>query len=378
MSSDPFAPSTPPSVTPVFARPNDEGGDKYYYCESRPYMRMTEYLSVAKSDLIGPWMGKMAALRCASYLVHAGLHVPDLSTEAGVVLESWIDEESIRVLDAHDAVRQACDWTFNMREGFRYRDHKSRLGRIVHHANYQYALDPGAAKRMSDEDWIDWMRAKARKMEIIPADVRLRYEALGKSLEDVELDLAHHCLPYVKQKIAWNESFLPDWEMIGLDLAVFCDAEDGSPLYAGTPDEIYWLTKTNFEKAGRHWPFPDITRARILSDDKTTNVARHKSHPMQVAGYARAGFFFDYLEQKRYDVPEFHGVAVSYMQPKTALDYWLFVGEDTIDQLFEGTQLCMDLYRFLHDMPRATRKRKYIPPKPVKGSRPFPISLGGN
>jgi hypothetical protein len=368
-------------VTPVYARPSDDGdGSPHYIYDSRPYVRMTEYLSVAKSDLIGPWMGKMAALRAASYLVHAGLATPDCETNTGLALEEFVDAEAIRVVDAPDAVRRIMDWSFVMREGFRYRDHKSRVGRVVHHANYQYAMTPGDCMRWTDEQWLDWMRWKARKLQLITPEIVSRYEEFGteKGLEDIELDLAHHSLPYVRQKIAWNEQFLPDWEMIGLDLAVFTDDDEGNPLYAGTTDEMYWLSKANFERAGRHWPFPDRDRAFILSDDKTTNVARHKSHPMQVAGYARAGFIYDFVEKSVIDMPEFHGVAISYMLPKKdQLDYWLFVGEDTIDQLFEGTCLCIDLWRFMHDMPRASRKRKFTPPKPKKGARPCPITIGG-
>lgn len=348
--------------------PAGDGQDSYKW-GGLYYPRVTSILNLAKgsSTHLDHWHAKQAAMAAAAPLVHAGLYTPG----ADDALEDFVEAQPMRQLDAHAAIMEAANWRSNMREGDRYRDHKSRIGRLVHHASYHFALGTPVA----ESDRIDWFKATAIDLQLLTPVVLQRYDELGKSPESVLTDLAYEALPYWQNKRAWYEMFKPDHEMVGLGMAAFSESSG----YAGTPDEDYWLSQRHYEAAGLRWPFGK-PRARILSDDKTTNRKRIKLHALQVAAYAQADFFGSYADHSQHAIPQYDGICPLYIPPTLGekCDAWLFVGEEVQCELADGFFALNQVYRLLNNMPRANRAVKFTVRKEKKGERTCPIQIGGN
>lgn len=363
---DPFAKQSEKVTRPDFSPAGD--GDESYRWKGQEYTRVTTVLNVKpQNDRLQAWACRLACFATLEPFHNAGL-LPNFEPDDKFL--EWIEGRSIQPRTTEEAMLAMVDYSHNLREAFRYRDHKARVGRLVHHASYHYAL----GTPISESDRIDWFKGQAHDLKLVGGAETARWEALGKTYDDALTDLAYAALPYWQNKLKWYEAFKPDWEMVGLDVAVFNSETET----AGTPDELFWLSQRNYEKAGLKWEFGK-PRALILSDDKTTNSTRVKEHAFQVAAYARGTFFGHYQDQSEHPIPDVDATCVLYMRPVAgeAVKPWLHVGEQVIDENFEIFCAANDVWRGHHDMPKASRVRKYREVKAKRGERACPIQIGG-
>ncbi len=341
-----------------YSRPKD--GQSTYVWKGVELPRVTEILGIAPGNHLMNWYAKVSALRCAASLVHAGLHMPDDKT--GAELEKFVDSEAIRVIEPHDAIEQACNWEFNRREPERYRDTRAWIGQLAHHWFYNHAL----GIRIGDNDRIDWLTATARSLKLVPEYVAKRFETYGKSLDDIETDLAFHALPHIDSGMKFIEAFKPEWEAIGLEAVAISESEG----FAGTCDWFAKFKKSDFQKANRGWNYPGQT-ATIGGDWKTGTES--KSHRVQVAAYMRADFIGLVEDHSEHPVPEVDGIAVVYTKNAQEPVFREWIGKETIDALYEGFCGLCAYYRLINDLPKASRSRKFSEPKAKRGERGCPF-----
>lgn len=364
---DPFEKASAPVADVPQYQPAGDGDDSYIW-RGEKFTRVTAVLGSAKTDTdaLSAWFGKQACFATLEPLYNAGL-LPNF--DAADEFLAWCERRSIRPTSQDEALELCARWQLNMREGFRYRDHAADIGRLVHHASYHYAL----GTKVNESDRIEWFMMTARELQLLTDDAILRWELLGKTEEDALKDLAYQALPYWQNKRAWYEKYMPDHVMVGLQMASF----NSSTQTAGTPDEDFYLWRKHWEAAGLSWPFGK-ERVRVISDDKTTNTMRRKEHALQVAAYARGEWFGSYSDLQEYPVPDYDGLMVLYIsrEPETPVTSWTFVGEETIDDLFELFCAANTLYRGLRDMPKAARRTKFVERKQRKGERSCPIKIG--
>lgn len=352
----------PDENRPDFDRPG--GKNHTYRWRGKDYPRVTHILDMAPGQYLLSWYAKVSALRCAAPLVHAGLYTPDLNDPLKAELEHFVDSEAIRVLDQEDAIKQACEWNLNMREPERYRDLRGNIGSLCHHAVYEVALGLVAPTH----DWIPTLCGYADQLQLVDRERIERFAALGKSYESIVEDIAHHALPFVQSAMDWIEKMRPEWEAVGQEAVVVNDSE----CYAGTMDSLVWYRKDVWEKAGQHWPYP-MPKALVETDFKTSG-SLSRSYDFQMAAYARGEFIGLMNDHTEHPLPEIHGIAILHIKPqepsKLARHY---IGDEAIDKLFAGFCGLNAYYRVLHDLPPATRSRRYSVHKQKKGARECPI-----
>ncbi len=374
MSSNPFEEPESPAPKELYARPGD--GGEFYYWLGQEYKRATSFLDSHKGNHLAVWMAEQAVMSAVAPLVHAGLYVPDCDTVAGLKLEAFVDGRPMRQLSPAEAIAETADIDFHKLEGHRYRDYKAGLGQLEHHAAYEFAL--AGRNPFREVDIIDWAMATARDLKVFGPAAVARFEACGKSLEDAERDLAFAAKPHIERKFEWNNLYLPEWNMIGKGVAVFSKTDDGLPLSAGTPDEDFYLSRAVWEKVGKfRWPFGDNPRPRILNDDKNSNTEDQVTHLYQVGGYARHDFIGCYDDKSVHEIPDFDAIAISYISPE-GVNFWAFNGRDKIDHFGAIFFAMVNLHFMMQGRPSCERRTKYVAPKPVKGSRPCPIAIGGS
>jgi len=376
MSTDPFdKPKKAKGEQLPYARPEDGGLD---YCwDGVRYRRVTSILDMAPGAYLNLWYGKMAALSAAAPLVHSGLLIR--ADDAGERIEADdLDEftlgQTLHQMDDREAIQMVGDWRYHMKGGERNRDHKGRIGTLLHHFKYEYAL----GLRVHETDLIDWGIERVRKMRLLPEDMVARYAEFGKKEETLERELATAVKPYIVNAVAWRELFKPDDEATGLETAVFHEGE----LYAGTRDGVCVITKANWEAAGKMWVFKKPS-ARVVLDYKTSRSLR-KSYDFQCAAYARAEFVGMFEDQTKLEMEDVDGILILHIRPgEEGCNYRLIhddmdggglSGRDKIDMLFEGFCGLNAFHRAFNDMPRAPRARKFTPtPKTAKGNREVPF-----
>jgi hypothetical protein len=343
-----------------YSRPKD--GQSTYVWKGIEYPRVTDILSIAPGNHLMSWYAKVASLRAAAWLVHAGLFTPPVEDPMQAELEKWVDDEAIRIVDPVEAIKMACDWKFNMREAERYRDHAARIGSLGHHWVYNYAL----GVRISESDRIDWLKAEARNLKLIPKDVIERYEALGKDIDSVETDLAFHAVPHIESWLKWNEVFQPDWIAIGLEAVVINEEES----CAGTCDGWAKFHKSAWEKSGMAWPFPN--QSALLTGDLKTGSAS-KTHLMQVAAYSRSSYIALMGDQTEHPIPESEGMFIVYTKGVEQAKFKLYAGREAIDDGYDAFCGINAAYRIMHDLPKCSRIRKLGAQKEKRGDRTCPF-----
>lgn len=389
---DPFDESAIPKPSePMFARAGD---GKFYTWKGRKYLRVTHTIGMAPGQGLMSYHAKVAALTCAAWLVHGGLYTPPMPTEAPLrtpefdampngfdaedpeedgalealmaEIERYVDARPMLGITPERAIQGAVNWVSNMREPMRYRDHKGRIGSLAHLVRADIAL--GLRTSLPDVQYV--AELASAKIGFDPA-VLARYEALGKSKDDVILDLAFHALPHAVNFWTRHEAYRPEYEALGIESAVFSSQRD----YAGSADGIGTYRKDLWQANNDgKWPFePGLRKARVVEDDKTSNYLA-SSVRFQLGAYAAADFIGDYADFSEHPMPEIHGLVAWHSTP-TGMSPPKAWGANCI-QPFADTFLGLHDYVLgLMDLPRSSRGRK-DKPQP-KGQRDCPIFVGG-
>jgi hypothetical protein len=239
---------------PYWARPTEDR--QTYIWNGIEYPRVTAILGSSGGQYLIPWSGKMAALRAAAHLYQAGVESSDED------LKAFMDTKVERDLSMEQAHAEIMHWASVMREGERYRDHKARIGSLVHHWAYQHAF----GLRVKPRDMEDHLMQSAMDLDLLPDATVPMLQAL-----------AHSAYAYVLSYNEWVENAMPEWEMIGLEACVirfYTFTEEGESRddgYAGTTDGKFTLQQSVYEKSF-DWPeaWPRNKTSRRV-DFKTSN-----------------------------------------------------------------------------------------------------------
>lgn len=367
------------------------GDGKYYTWAGRKYPRVTSILAVAPGEHLMAYHAKVAALRAAAPLIHAGLLVPTSQPSARYLefdaldewddvpnmdaaaaldtmaqLERYVDCEAMKMLSQEEAIAMACDWRSNMNEPFRYRDHKGRIGHVAHWAKADIAM----GLRTSEPN-VEYLASLTAAKMVWPEEVVQRYEDLGKTVDDMTLDLAHHALPHALNVWEFVQLYRPEYEMIGVEAVVINRDEE----YAGTLDEIAIYRKDIWQDQNQgKWPFDHgVRRARLIGDLKTSNHLAN-SVRFQLAAYAKASFIGVMQDQTEHAMPEFDGMIALHSKPEEGMVVKTW-GAHCIDPCFECFRGLNSYYRGLSNLPRSSRGR--IDKPAPRGQRDCPIFVGG-
>lgn len=252
------------------------GDTPEYTIDGQKFLRVSEVLDGFKGPNLPPWYAKMAALRAASWLAHAGL----LKREDPVLAE-FIEDEPMRAMSMEDACMAAADWASNMREAERYRDFRAAVGSLTHYA--KEALCTG----VKVERWQDWMFARAMEPGFLDEEALARFAHYGYDQERVARDYASHADRHWRSLERYLRLLKPRYHPSGAEIVV-CHTE---MRYAGTIDGdqvVYekadWIRAKSSLPNLPDWPLPDKTTMVALEDLKTSTSIR-ESMRYQLAAY---------------------------------------------------------------------------------------------
>lgn len=337
------------STEQLFARPKD--GEDSYQFQGRAFPRVTTVLGTAASEHLYGWHAAEAAKEAALHLVHAGCVGSDEIRERAEARPP----QSISMDEAHARV---LNWQDNSKAAFRYRDHKGRIGSLVHHYAYHRTIS-GRPKNL-----LTWLRAKALEPNTFPPDVIDRFRELGKDLEDLAADLAFRAQPYVESYEKWLDAFRPEFDGVGLEAFVANDEEE----YAGTCDAWATFRRSVWSQHGP-WEFPGDS-ARIVCDYKTSN-SLSQDVVCQLAAYAFATAIVHEPSSTLLPVPEWDGVLALHLQDSGAMSkVRVWASKSDVASAYEfGFLPLLERWRWTQNRPqpvKSRRARKAAAPKPSK------------
>lgn len=373
---DPFYEGEIEEATPN-VRYQKAGESNFYFWDFKKYLRVSAVLSQASGNGLVAWNGQQASLRAASYLVHSGLYVPSSESTADAQLEAFVDGEAIRKYDAQSwpsnvprtlglspgqawAIWEASQWTSNSIEGERYRDHKGRIGSVQHAASFARfmgTLPPGELLEAIMPICYDQIRGEEAMLA--------RFEALGKSADDVALDLAHHAKPYVEHTLTWIDAYKPEPYALGVETVVI-DPEGGC---AGTRDLLAMFKKADWEKNGTSFPF-DGSEAMVTVDYKNSNKLSGNVR-FQLGKYASSPMIANFADYTEHTNPESAGLLALHVGPEgTAMRHWTRECIEPFTEVFDGLLIYS---RGMRNLPRARRATKVAKATAKLGERPCPF-----
>ena len=346
---------------PYYARRDNDG---FYTWQGVKYPSVTTVLGSAPGQYLMAWYGKQAAMKAASHLIQAG--IVELNPQDSHFFEfcSGIVPRSIT---KEEAVKEIMDWASNMRQAERYRDHKARIGSIVHHYIYKRAL----GLPPSEKDMLDRLRSIAIELSLFdsPSEAML-----------TEIAVSAHA--YVLSAEEWIERAAPEWDMIGQEAVVVRRDRVGKSGYAGTTDCIFTIRKRTYE---RHYPWMwEGVKRKFAGDFKTSNSLA-KSLQAQVEAYANADFIGLMATGEEIEIPSSDAIAAIHIGPHpsateitdeygTLVSHTKQVGTKMYTwprnpETFEAFLGLCRWYSWAENVPRseqAAQKRKPAEPKPSK------------
>lgn len=356
------------------------GNDRFYYWDYKKLLRVSAVLDQASGSGLLKYAGEQAAKRAAASLVHSGLYVPNSETISDFVLEQFIDGEAIRqceigewppnvqrivgLSEAHAwAIYDACQWMSNSIESERYRDHKGRVGTLQHTATFHKFMGS-----LPQGDLLEAILPFAYELIRPLDDMLARYATLGKTLEDVAVDLAHHALPHVKSSFKWIDLYRPEPHVLGTEVVVM----DQSAGYAGTRDLLATFRKDVWEAAEGHaWPFADAGTSAVITVDWKNSNKISPSVRFQLAAYATAPMIANYDDQSEHANPESDGLLALHITPEGAsAKHW---NRDAIEPFADAFHGLLSYARAFGNLPRAVRTKKAVAAKEKKGERQCPF-----
>ena len=257
--------------TPYYARPH--GGDHYTWAGQK-YRRVTGILGEAPGQFLMTWAAKQASLRCAAHLYDAGLvNIPVGDEE----LYEFCAGHTPRDITPEQAYVEILAWSKNLRESERYRDFKSRVGSIVHHAFYRHAL----GDRIPQKDLVEYLSSFVTELGLFRDPARPEFVPTKSMIET----LAVAAESYTLSVFEWIEKAQPEFEEIGLEAVIVhygTEEEDYLDAYAGATDAKFTLEKTKYEK---HFDWIwEGNKIKPRADLKSSNTLP-KSVILQVTAY---------------------------------------------------------------------------------------------
>lgn len=336
----------------LFARPKD--GEDSYQFQGRSFVRVTSVLSTIASEHLYGWHGSEAAKEAALHLLHAGMHGTD---ELRELAQSRPPQE----ISLDEAYKRILNWQDNAKAAFRYRDHKGRIGSLLHHYAYHRTISGKPA------DLLAWLKAKAMEAGVFPDDVLERFKQLGKDIETLATDLAFRTEPYARSYELWLDAFQPEFDGVGLEAFVANDLEE----YAGTCDAWAVFKKTVWEKHGP-WEFGGDS-ARLVCDYKTSK-SLSQDVICQLAAYAHATAIVHEPSGTLLDLPEHDGVLALHIQDSGGMaKVRAWANLDQIRGAYEyGFLPLLERWRWSQDKPQPVKSRrasKAAAPKPSKAEK---------
>lgn len=218
------------------------------------------------------WYGKMAAEESANILA---------KFESGILKED-------------EAFEQIKDWKSRMTAAIRYRDHKGRIGSIVHHWLYEKALG------ISIRDLNPWIFATIESLQLVKRE---------ESGDDYTTTLGIAAADYIRRASAWYDKFAPEWEAIGQE-AVVVNKTIG---YAGTCDGIGIFHRSKWPKEYK-WVWADKDSVRLLVDFKTSKSVKD-TYWWQVEAYRHAEFIGLMEDGSEHETPLTEGSVIIHIKP---------------------------------------------------------------
>jgi hypothetical protein len=331
----------------LFSRPKD-GEDSYTY-QGRAFVRVTSVLGMRGSEHLYAWYGTQAAKAAALPLAQVGLTDDE-------ELRELVQSRPQELISQETAIRRACDWRRNAVEAMRYRDHKGRIGSLMHHYAYARALGEDVGARL------EWLTARAMAPGVFPEDVIGRYAELGKSRQDLAQHLAFSAEPYCRSYERWLDMFQPEFEGVGLEAFVASESEE----YAGTCDAWATFKRPVWEKHGPwEWKADEV----CLVTDYKTSKSLSQDVICQLAAYAHADGIVHEPSGQVYPLPEWHGVLALHLQDSgSPAKTRVWSNPDDITNAFENGFLPMlERWRWEQNRPqpvKSRRARRQAAPKP--------------
>lgn len=336
-------------VFQLFARPQD--GEDSYQFQGRAFVRVTSVLSTISNDRLYGWYGVEAAKEAALHLVHAGC----VGSEE---IRQRAEARPPQSISFDEAYARILDWKDNAKAAIRYRDHKGRIGSLLHHYTYARAIGENTGKLLV------WLKQEAMKPNVFPQDVLDRYAELGKSHEDLAADLAFRTRPYAESYELWLDAFQPEFEGTGLEAFVANDDEE----YAGTCDAWATFKKSVWEKHGP-WEWQGDS-ALLVCDYKTSN-SLSADVICQLAAYANATAIVHEPSASLLPLPEWDGAAALHLQESGGMArIRAWSNRTDINAAYEfGFLPLLERWRWSQNRPqpvKSRRAKKAAAPKPSK------------
>ena len=309
----------PLGTLPYYARPKDKEHD--YVWRGVEYPRVTHVLGTIGKHHLYNWYAKMAAVECAEIVA---------KIENGI-------------LSQEDGFAQIKDWQTRMTKPIRDRDHKGRIGSIVHHYLYERALGLDLRNRQV------WTMNTIENLQL-----------LKRSEEDFDNDYAMTLATlssfYIDGAEDWLAKFNPDWEAIGQE-AVVINEEYG---YAGTCDGIARFSRKTWPK-DQTWNF-EQDEVRLLVDFKTSNAIQDTFF-WQVEAY-RHGQFIGLMEDgsqhevlTENGVPLTDGSMILHITPDTGV---ATITAKPNPEIFEAFVSLIHVYNSLELKPSTQKVKKIV------------------
>ena len=309
-----------PLVLPYYARP-EENHD--YVWRGVEYPRVTHVLGTIAKPNLYMWHAKMAAQECSDLLE---------KFDKGILTEQ-------------DAFDQIGDWQTRMTAPIRYRDHKGRIGSIVHHYLYELAMGDSTGDR------------RAWTMNTIEALHLLKHEESYEN--DYALTLAIQAEFYMDHVEDWLRTFKPEWDAIGQEAVVVNETYG----YAGTCDGIAVFRQKDWPK-NMTWNFEQDV-VRLLVDFKTSKYLQD-TFWWQVEAY-RHGEFIGLVEDGSQHhvltdtgIPMTDGSMILHIKPDTAIDT---ITSKPNEHLWEAFVSLIHVYNTLGEKASTQKVKKIVQAK---------------
>lgn len=295
----------PSGALPYYARPSEKHD---YVWKGVELPRVTHILNTIGSEHLRAWYAKMAAEDCANILVRA---------ESGF----------ISMDQAHEDIR---NWKERMVAPIKYRDHKGRIGSIVHHFLYEHALG------ISLSNLPAWITATIDSLQLVKRE---------ESNDDYASTLARASEPYILRVQDWLKKFEPEWEAIGQE-AVVVNETFG---YAGTCDAIATFTKSKWPK-DHPWKW-EKDSVRLLVDFKTSKSIKD-TYWWQIEAYRNADFIGLIQDGSEHEVPITDGSIILHIKPDSPVG---MLTSPPNEEIFEAFCSLIHVFNVLEKKPSTTR-----------------------
>ena len=327
------------SELPYYAHRNSEG---FYQWRGEPHESVTHIIGRAPGQHLMAYYGKQAALDCASLLVRAGIQTADEAVND--YIGNLVDDK-ISLDEAHAGIME---WRHRMVSAEKYRDFKSRIGSLGHHAIYERALGLVEPDIFLDKQrTLNWCYLQTQKLGLFDKPNDPGWTPTERAMDE----LCEAAYAYILSSDEWLRTAKPRFNAIGQEsMIVHQGVEPGHPefekfllkrfgigtrflagltaplrrlvlkrlsiRYAGRSDAFMTLVESEYGYPWNdHWPAKEVS---LLADFKHSNAINHEAVQQQLCAYG-AGDYVVLLksgeEVETFDLPEYLFVACLHVGP---------------------------------------------------------------